>query len=125
MSIFDSLIGGQILEMSDDGFSVCLRNGEIRHFEFVEDEGDCCGYNGLQTNLFYSKDSKENPVITKIQYEREEMSEGDSLVITFFGAYAPLAKIDSYSSSGSGWCYGASMCVICKETKEEELLTCW
>lgn len=125
MNIFNNLIGGQILKMSDDGFLVRLANGEIRNFIFVEDEGDCCGYNVFQTHLFYSENSKENPIITKIDYEQEEIEEGDAMTITFFGNYAPLAKIDSYSSSGSGWGYGASMSVLCKETNEEEIITCW
>ena len=125
MNIFDCLIGAQILKMTNDGFSVRLNNGETMHFEFIEGPGDCCGYSDIQTTLFYDEESKENPIITKVHYEENGMIEGESLTITFFGAYAPLAKIDSLSSSDSGWCYGSSMSVICKETKEEEILTAW
>lgn len=124
MKLFDDLIGGQITTMTNEGFSVRFANGQVRNFVFVEDKGDCCGYNELQTELFYSKDSKDNPAIVKVEYEGDD-NDGDSLTITFFGAYAPLAEINSCSYSGSGYRYGAAMSVICKETKEEEILTSW
>lgn len=125
MEIFSELIGGQILEMNDGGFVVRLKNGQIRTFIFMEDGGGCSGYNILNTELFYSKNSKDNPVITKIDYNRDDDNGEDKLTITFFGVYAPLAIIESLSSSNSGWSYGASMSIFCKETKEEELLTSW
>lgn len=124
MELFDNLIGGQITTMTNEGFSVCFANGQVRNFIFMEYEGDCCGYSELQTELFYSEDSKDNPVIVKVEYERDD-NDGDLLTITFFGAYAPLAEINSFSYSGSGYGYGAAMSVICKETKEEEILTSW
>ena len=125
MEIFNELIGGQILEMENNSFVVRLKNGQTRNFILVEDEGDCCGYNVLQTELFYSEGSKDNPAIVKIEYESNDDDEGDSLTITFFGAYAPLAKINSFSYSGSGWGYGATVSVVCRETKQEECLTSW
>lgn len=36
-----------------------------------------------------------------------------------------LAMIESYSSSGSGWEYGATVTLVCKETGAEATVTSW
>lgn len=50
---------------------------------------------------------------------------GNSLRITFFGLAKKLAMIESYSSSGSGWEYGATVTLVCKETGAEATVTSW
>lgn len=45
--------------------------------------------------------------------------------LTDFGLAKKLAVVDSYSSSGSGWQYGATVTLICKETGDEAVVTTW
>ena len=71
-----------------------------------------------------------NPIITEIAYENPSKmtpygEDCDRLHITFMGESKPIAEINSLSSSGSGWFYGAHAWVVCKETKELEELTSW
>lgn len=129
--MFDKLIGAQLIELNERGFKIQMANGDIRTYKFEEDSGGCCGYNDFSVLLFDDEDTKENPVITNIAYEKAEpsydflYSGGQRLQITFFGAHKKLATIDSYSSSGSGWCYGACVTVDCVETGEHAVITNW
>lgn len=122
--MLEKLIGYQIMEMNEGGFTV-RKDDDVKHFIFDEDCGGCCGYNDLFTNLLITpNDTENNPFITRVEYNREE-NNGDHLTLTFFGADKALATIGSHSFSGSGWCYGACVNVRCVETKEEETLTEW
>ena len=120
--MFENLIGWQIISMNNDGF-VVTKDGKVRTFRFDEHEGDCCGYNDFEAKLFYDENNCNNPVITSVEVTRDDFGEYDSVSITFFGLYKPMAQINSYSSSGSGWCYGACVTCTCIETGEEEYLT--
>lgn len=126
--MLDELIGYQIISLNKDGFAV-RKGNEIKHFAFFEDYGDCCGFNELRTALMIDpKDNANNPFISRVEYESNtngDYFDANSVTITFFGADKTLATIDSVSSSGSGWCYGACVKVVCVETDEEELLTEW
>lgn len=127
MSIFNNLIGARLVSINDEGFSVRLNTGEMRHFEFEEDPGDCCGYSDVTTKLFIDpEDMATAPAITKVEDSGAE-EDGDSEVLTvvLFGLNRKLAEINSLSSSGSGWCYGSTMTVRCRETGEEEIMTSW
>ena len=68
--------------------------------------------------------SKKNPpVITKVQYQDVSAGDEDAIVITFFGLDREIAEIFSKSSSGSGWAYGASVAVKCREINFTEVIT--
>lgn len=128
--MFTDLIGSRLVAMDNNGFTVQTPVGDMRHYEFVEIEGDCCGYSELTTTLMFDpNDPTNNPAITNVQDdvmdENDENVWGETRTITFFGISGPLARINSESSSGSGWCYGAAMHVKCRETSEEEVLTSW
>ena len=122
--MLEYLIGSKLISFDNDGFSVILPNGEQRDFVFDEDYGDCCGYNELSTELLISADElSNNPVITNIEKIDTSGSDDDSIKIVFFGEVKKIAEINSLSSSGSGWDYGACVWVTCKQINESEILT--
>lgn len=126
--MLDELIGYQIIDLNENGFAV-RKGNVVKHFVFKEDYGGCCGFNELNTELLINlENTADNPIISRVEYKRSSTTdycEDDSLNITFFGGDKILATIDSLSSSGSGWCYGAYVRVRCVETDEEEVLTEW
>lgn len=125
--MFDNLIGSRLVAMNENGFTVQTPVGDMRHYEFVEIEGDCCGYSELTAALLFDPDDPtNNPAITNVEDSGgEDDGWGETRTITLFGISGPLARINSESSSGSGWCYGAAMHVKCRETGEEDVLTSW
>lgn len=122
--MLEYLIGSKLISFDNDGFSVILPNGEQRDFAFDEDYGDCCGYNELSTELLISADElSNNPIITNIEKTDTSECDEDSVKIAFFGECKKIAEVNSLSSSGSGWCYGACVWVTCKQTNEKETIT--
>jgi hypothetical protein len=111
----------KLIDLNADGFTVEDKDGERFHFVFDEDEGDCCGFNEIQTTLSISK--KNPPVITKVQYQDVTEGDEDAVIITFFGLDKEIAEIFSMSSSGSGWAYGATVAVKCREINFTEVIT--
>ena len=125
--LFRQLIGYQLMTINEEGF-VVKKGNDIKHFEFEMDEGGCCGYNEFTASLAYeNEDDIRNPIITNIETVIGEGVGwgGDSLLITFYGEHKTIAKIESFSYSGSGWGYGACVKVRCKETNQEQILTEW
>ena len=120
------LIGAQIIAVHEKGFAVRTTNGAIHSFLVEEDEGDCCGYNTWDLKVFRDN-IKRNPIITNIQWDEDdgESSNEHTAHITLFGEYAPLVQLDSLSSSGSGWSYGATVTLRCVETDEQYIVTAW
>lgn len=122
--MFENLIGSKLISFDEDGFSVILPSGEQRDFVFEEDEGDCCGFNEFSTELLVSADElSNNPIITNIEKEDTSGRDDDSVKIAFFGECKKIAEVNSLSSSGSGWCYGACVWVTCKQTNEKVTIT--
>lgn len=121
ISSLRKLVGMTLLNLNTDGFTVEDKDGERLHFVFDEDEGDCCGFNEIKTTLSMSK--KNPPVITKVQYQDVTAGDEDAIVITFFGLDREIAEIFAMSSSGSGWAYGASVAVKCREINFTEVIT--
>lgn len=115
------LVGMKLIDLNRTGFTVEDTDGERFRFVFDEDEGDCCGYNEIKTTLSVS--TKNPPVITKVQYQDVTAGDEDAIVITFFGLDREIARIFSMSSSGSGWAYGATVAVKCREINFTEVIT--
>lgn len=121
ISSLRKLVGMTLIDLNSDGFTVEDKDGERLHFVFDEDEGDCCGFNEIKTTLSMSR--RNPPVITRVQYQDVTAGDEDAVVITFFGLDREIAEIFSMSSSGSGWAYGASVAVKCREINFTEVIT--
>ena len=119
------LIGFQLVEINDS--EIKLKKGDKTFtLSIVEDYGDCCGYNDIETNLFISKEElNRNPVITDITIEKSETEWCETCKVVFFGEEKNIAKLETNSGSGSGWCYGACAWVKCKELDLDEVLSQW
>lgn len=116
---------GYKLENIDDKEIIVSKDNKQYVLKFEKYEGDCCSYNILKTNLLIDENNK--PVITNIKIEEEQSGKynGCGIVITFFGENKQIATIESCSSSGSGWCYGACVSIKCKELNIDEIITEW
>ena len=117
-----TLIGATLEEITDKHIKV-KKDGKEYTLDIYDCEGDCCGYNEITANLLVNEKSK--PVITKVTREDEEGAESSSCRITFFGEYKPIATLDTYSSSGSGWAYGACVSIVCIPLDIDEMLSEW
>lgn len=124
--MLSQLIGRQLVGVNNEGFTVSGYNGYLKHYKFIDDPGDCCGYNEIEGKLLIDTDPKRMPVITRVEQVVEEGEYDCQLChITFFGEDKKLAEINTESGSGSGWQYGACVTVKCVETGEEEVLSEW
>jgi hypothetical protein len=122
----NELIGAQLISFGKDKFKVKTAKGKVRTFVLDEDEGDCCGFNEVvSTLLIDKKELRNNPIITDIKETDDEEDDGNRHILTLVGISKPLAEINSYSSSGSGWCYGACVTLECKETRLSKILSHW
>lgn len=120
------LIGYQLVSI-DNEHIVIRKDNSTYVLDILEDEGDCCGYNLIETELLVDEtELYRNPVITNVEMtEKEDDYDGMGCKLTFFGEYKPLAIVDTYSSSGSGWCYGACVSINCKGLDINEVLSAW
>ena len=120
------LIGYQLVSIDDTKIVVRKDNTEYV-LNIEEDCGDCCGYNEITTKLLISDtELNRNPIITNVEMtEDEDDCAGMSGKLTFFGEYKPMAVVDTYSSSGSGWCYGAYVSIHCDVLEINEILSTW
>ena len=120
------LIGYRLEKINDEEI-IISKNDKLYVLKIQQDEGDCCGYNELETTLLISDNNK--PIITNIEYkdisENEDWGDNETIKITFFGENKEIATIKSTSSSGSGWCYGACVTVKCKELNINEVISQW
>jgi hypothetical protein len=118
------LVGFQIVSI-DDSKVVVRKDNKTYELLIKEYDCGCCGYNVLETKLLISDDElNKNPIITRVERKCHEGDhDGECCKITFFGSSKPLASIDSESNSGSGWCYGASVSLVCKALELDETLT--
>jgi hypothetical protein len=124
--MINELIGAQLISFGKDKFKVKTAKGKVRTFVLDEDEGDCCGYNEVvSTLLIDKKELRNNPIITDIKETDDEEDDGNRHILTLVGISKPLAEINAYSSSGSGWCYGACVTLECKETRLSKILSHW
>lgn len=116
------LIGAKLISIDTERIIVEKDNTQYI-IDIIDDGGDCCGYNEINAKLLITDNSK--PIITKITTEESDNYDGDSCNITFFGEYKPIAELDSFSYSGSGWGYGACVTLECKALDIDTLITSW
>ena len=117
------LVGYALVSICDT--HIVVRKGDTEYIlDIVDDPGDCCGYNEINTKLFVSETELGlNPIITNVGMNDDGSYDGDRCELTFFGGYKPLAIVDAFSSSGSGWCYGACVTISCDALKLNETLS--
>ena len=121
--MLDKIIGCKLTKITKEEIIVWKDNKKYR-LQIEDNEGDCCGYNEINTLLLI--DENHHPIITDITYKHtEDYGDGDLLEITFYGDNKQLALLTSYSTSGSGWGYGACVKVKCKALKIDNTLTQW
>ena len=123
--MLEFLIGARLVTADDAGFEVVASNDKRYRFNFESYEGDCCGYNTISSNLLIEDESEQNPRITKISHTITDDRYSQSCEITFFGISKPIYTAAIESGSGSGWCYGATVSLTCKEADFNEILTSW
>ena len=123
--MLEFLVGARLVTADDTGFEVVASNDKRYRFNFESYEGDCCGYNTISSNLLIDDEIEQNPIITKVRHTTDEDNYSQSCEITFFGISKPIYTAAIESSSGSGWCYGATVKLTCKECNFDEILTSW
>ena len=123
--MLEFLIGARLVTADDTGFEVVASNDKRYRFNFESYEGDCCGYNTISSHLLIEDESEQNPRITKISHTITDDRYSQSCEITFFGISKPIYTAAIESSSSSGWCYGATVSLTCKEADFNEILTSW
>jgi len=123
--MLEQLIGAELIEITPQHIIVD-KDGERYEINIDDDGGDCCGYNEIETHLLVSEHSR--PVITSVKVDDESSAcggWGDAARLTFFGESKPIAEIESLSSSGSGWGYGATVTLICDPLHINHILSSW
>ena len=123
--MLEFLVGARLVTADDAGFEVVASNDKRYRFNFESYEGDCCGYNTISSHLLIENESEQNPIITKVRHTTDEDNYSQSCEITFFGISKPIYTAAIESSSDSGWCYGATVKLTCKECNFDEILTSW
>lgn len=121
------LIGFQLVSITDKRILV-RKDDALWLLQIAEYEGDCCGFNEIEARLLVDDaDTSRNPVITDVNVVKSNdgWNEGERCEVTFFGECKPLATLNTYSGSGSGWQYGACVRLICKPLELDETLSSW
>lgn len=117
------LVGYQLVSINDDKI-VVKKDGIEYELQLHDYPGDCCGYNEIESELFISStELSRNPIITNVVVEDNGSNWGNRGKLTFFGEVKAMAEVNTYSSSGSGWCYGAAVSVVCDALELDECLS--
>lgn len=114
---FDNLMGCQIIDITEDSIAVRKRD-ELYDISFDKNNGDCCGYAEITKELFFEPNNENNPVITNWTTSEEEDGYSQIVTLTLFGMKKPLVKYEFECGSGSGWCYGATIQINCRDANE-------
>lgn len=118
----DRLVGMRLISINAEGLIVKDASGAQHTLWIDTDEGGCCGYTEVVASLVL--DEGNEPVIVKI--EEEYASDNCSEVkVTFFGESKPIAELEIETGSGSGWCYGASVTISCKDLDIDKVVSEW
>ena len=114
------LIGYKLISANEKQLIVEKDNN--RYVLLINDDyGDCCGYNTIKTHF----DLRVNPVITNVVVTKNDTGEEEEGRVVFFGPEKTLGIIETSSSSGSGWCYGACVSISCRKLKLQETISQW
>lgn len=123
--MLEFLVGARFIAADSIGFEIVTSNNKRYRFNFEEYEGDCCGYNIIKSCLLIGDEIEQNPIITKVKHTTIDDEYSQNCEITFFGISKPIYTASIESGSGSGWYYGATVKLTCKEDGFDEILTSW
>ena len=116
--IYQKLFGAELIDFDRSGFTV-EKNGKQYHFLF-DDEGSYSDWWELSSKVFFSKNSKEKPVIVDFKIDNKK---DKKCVFTLFGmARKPLAQMSAIFHNDSGWDYGCVVSLYCKEIDQNEII---
>lgn len=116
------LLGSKLISISEDEM-VVENDARQAVIKIIQDEGGCCGFNDVTAILLINE--KDRPVITKVEEVYEDTDDESVCRITLFGSYKAIAMLETRSTSGSGWQYGACVTLKCERPFIDEQLTCW
>lgn len=126
MNTLENLIGAKLIDL-DDNCLIVEKDGIRYHISLEEDRGDCCGFNEIETTLLI--DENNSPIIINTERTTDEDEDdygyGERCILTLLGESKPIAEINTYSSSGSGWKYGAYVKLVCNELDINVILSSW
>jgi hypothetical protein len=121
----DRLIGWQLVSITDTEITL-TKDGEIIRAALIGDEGGCCGWYDVTTHLLIDDyELSRNPIVTKVERIEKDDGDGDLVCLVLLGEEKALAAVNTYASSGSGWCYGACVTIKCSTLDLEETLAEW
>ena len=124
MNTLNKLIGAQLVDINNEQITI-RKKDKIFTLNIINEEGDCCGFNDIATKCLFEPNSDINPIIVNVTIDNKEVGDGETCVLTFFGEDKEIAKLETYSSSGSGWAYGANVRLHCSILEIDEILSCW
>lgn len=117
----EKLIGAKLVSL-DEHEMIIEKDGVKYSIRICEDYGGCCGYNEISTKLLIEKGNE--PVI--VNYTKEcDSVDGERCKIALFGECKEIAEIETFSSSVSGWGYGATVWIECNELDINIVLSSW
>jgi len=124
--MLDNIIGSKLVSL-DDKHMLFEKDDKTFTLDFVLNQGGCvCSYAKVTNTLLYDKNSETNPVITKIDAvknpddDEADYDSSNTCIITLFGLDKAIATIKAEAGSGSGWCYGACVSLVCKNLNINE-----
>lgn len=124
MNTLENLIGAKLIDL-DDNCLVVEKDNIRYHIKLEEDPGDCCGFNEIETTLLIDKNNSPIIINTERTTDKDEYGDGEKCVLTLFGESKPIAEINTYSSSGSGWQYCACVKLVCDILDIDVMLSSW
>lgn len=124
MNTLENLIGAKLIDLDDN--CLIVEKDNIRyHINLEEDPGDCCGFNEIETTLLIDENNSPIIINTERTTDEGEYGDGERCILTLLGESRPIAEINAYSSSGSGWAYGACVKLVCNELDINVMLSSW
>lgn len=122
MNTLENLIGAKLIDL-DDNCLIVEKDGIRYHINLEEDPGVCGGFNEIETTLLI--DENNSPIIINTERTTDENDYGERCIFTLLGESKPIVEINTYSSSDSGWQYGAYVKLVCNELDINVILSSW
>ena len=122
MKDIKELIRFQLIKMTKRSITVA-KDGKTFTLYLNEYEGEYCSYTEIENTLYI--DENDKPVITNIEYDKDDCELCATAKITFFGLDKTIATIEAEAGSESGYGYGAYVTLECDTLDFFETLAEW